>query len=232
VSVAPAIQAVTFDVGNTLIKAWPSVGHVYAEIASRNGCVGVTPELLEARFRAMWPASLHLTETRSGWQQIVDQVFEGLGATPPSRTFFAEIYERFAQADVWRIYDDVPAALDQLAAQGLRLAIISNWDERLRALLANLGLDVRFEIIVVSCEVGHAKPRREIFDEAARRLGLPAGQILHVGDSAEMDLQGARAAGFAAVQILRGASEPGVDWVRLLVELAGRVRGGDGGGGG
>jgi putative hydrolase of the HAD superfamily len=224
VSVAPAIQAVTFDVGNTLIKAWPSVGHVYAEIALRHGYVGVTPELLEARFRALWPQWLHLTETRSGWQQIVDQVFDGLGERPPSRSFFAELYERFAQADVWRIYDDVLPALDQLAAQGLRLAIVSNWDDRLRALLANLGLDVRFETIVVSCEVGHAKPHRAIFDEAARRLGLPAGRILHVGDSAEMDLHGARAAGFEAVQVFRAAGEPGPDYVQSLVEVAGRVR--------
>lgn len=222
---AADIKAVTFDVGNTLIRAWPSVGHVYAEIASGHGCVGATPEVLEARFRAMWPAWLHLTENRAGWQQIVDQIFDGLAASPPSQTFFAQIWERFAQADVWRIYDDVLPALDQLAALGVRLAVVSNWDERLRTTLANLGLDIRFETIVVSCEVGHPKPHRAIFDEAARRLALPPSQILHVGDNAEADLHGARAAGFAALQILRAASAPGPDHVQSLLELPARLAG-------
>lgn len=217
------VDAVTFDVGNTLITAWPSVGHIYAEIAMRHGCVGVTAELLEARFRAAWPGRLHLAETRDGWEQVVDEVFEGLANTPPSRSFFGELYERFAQADAWRMYDDVLPVLDRLAAQGLRLAVISNWDERLRQVLAGLGLDSRFETVVVSCEVGHAKPDSAIFAEATARLALPARRILHVGDSADADLHGARDAGFHAFQILRTASAAGPDHLRSLLELPGRI---------
>jgi putative hydrolase of the HAD superfamily len=213
------IEAVSFDVGNTLITSWPSVGHVYAEIAARHGCVNVTPEVFEARFQAVWPGRLHLAETRAGWEQVVDEVFEGLIDVPPSRTFFPELYDRFAQADAWRIYDDVLPTLDRLAAMGLRLAVISNWDERLRELLGRLGLGVRFETTVVSSEIGHAKPRPEIFAEATSRLGLPAHRILHIGDSAEADLHGARAAGFHALQILRNAPQPGSDHVQSLLEL-------------
>jgi len=217
------VDAVTFDVGNTLITPWPSVGHVYAEIAARHGCVGATPELLEARFQAVWPGRLHLAETRAGWQQVVDEVFDGLADAPPSRTFFGEIYQRFAQADVWRIYDDVLPALDQLSAQGLRLAVISNWDERLRDVLRCLALDARFETIVVSFEVGHAKPHPAIFAEATARLGLPANRILHIGDSAEADLHGARDSGLQALQILRTATEPGPDHLQSLLELRERL---------
>jgi putative hydrolase of the HAD superfamily len=217
------VKAVTFDVGNTLIATYPSVGHIYAEIALRHGLRDVTPELLEARFRAIWPGRLHLTETRSGWAQLVDQVFDGLAESPPSRTFFPEMYQRFAQASAWRIFDDVPPVLGKLAARGMRLAVISNWDERLRGLLEGLGLASHFETIVVSCEVGHAKPERVVFDEAARRLGLPAHRILHIGDSVEMDFQGARAAGFHALEIRRSASEPGPHHMRSLLELPGRL---------
>jgi putative hydrolase of the HAD superfamily len=217
------IAAVTFDVGNTLITTWPSVGHIYAEIAARHGVRDVTPELVETRFRALWPGRLHLTEDRSGWRQLVDEVFEGLATIPPSRSFFAELYDRFAQPDVWRIYDDVLPVLDRLAAQGMRLAIISNWDDRLRGVLRGLALDTRFETIVISCEIGRAKPDRAIFDEAARRLGLPTARILHIGDSAECDLRGARDAGFQALQICRDASEPGPHHVHSLLELAERL---------
>ena len=217
------IQAVTFDVGNTLITTWPSVGHVYADIAARHGCVGVTPEIFEERFRAVWPGRLHLAETRAGWEQVVDEVFEGFVDIPPSRTFFSELYDRFAQAEAWRIYDDVLPTLDRLAAQGMRLAVISNWDERLRDLLRRLTLDVRFESIVVSSEIGHAKPRPEIFAEASARLGLPAHRILHIGDNAEADLRGARDAGFQALQILRSAPESGPDHLQSLFELPPRL---------
>jgi putative hydrolase of the HAD superfamily len=217
------IKAVTFDVGNTLITTWPSVGQVYADIAARNGLGHLTAALLEERFLASWPGRLHLTETRVGWEQLVDVVFEGLVEIPPSRSFFAEIYDRFAQAEAWRIYDDVLPVLDELARRGVRLAVISNWDDRLRDLLRRLGLDSRFEAIVVSSEVGHAKPDRAIFDGAAARLGLPASQILHIGDSVEMDLHGARAVGFKALQIRRDAATPGPDHLQSMLDLPKRL---------
>ena len=218
------IEAVTFDVGGTLIRPWPSVGHVYAEIAARHGFGNLNPERLEERFRAIWHQRLHLTETRSGWEQLVDETFAGLAEIPPSRSFFPELYARFAQADAWRIYDDVPPVLERLAAEGFRLAIISNWDERLRDLLRRLQLASRFETIVVSCEVGRPKPDRAMFDAAALRLGLPAGHILHVGDSAEMDVDGARNAGFGALRIHRTATEPGPDPLQSMLELLDRLQ--------
>jgi phosphoglycolate phosphatase-like HAD superfamily hydrolase len=46
------IQAVTFDVGGTLIDPWPSVGHVYAAVAAEHGLTGVDPESLNVRFAA------------------------------------------------------------------------------------------------------------------------------------------------------------------------------------
>ena len=220
----PNLKAVTFDVGATLIRSWPSVGQVYAETAARHGLGHLTAELLEARFRIAWSRQLHFNESRSGWEQLVDEAFAGLAQIPPSRSFFPELYERFAEPDVWRIFDDVPPVLEGLSAAGFRLAVISNWDERLRDLLRRLHLDSHFEAIVVSCEVGHRKPDRAIFDEAARQLGLPAGQILHIGDSTEMDLMGARNAGFHALRIDRAATEPGADHLCSMLELLERLR--------
>lgn len=218
-----AVEAVTFDVGNTLITAWPSVGQIYAEVAAAHGCATATPELLEARFHAVWPTRLHLTESRAGWQQLVDEIFAGLAPIPPSQSFFAELYQRFARPEAWRIYEDVLPALDRLASMGLRLAVVSNWDERLRGLLRDLGLDARFETIVVSCEIGHAKPDRAIFEAVAQRLGLPAQRILHVGDSGESDYVGARAAGLQALQIRRAATQPEPHQLRSLLELPERL---------
>ena len=40
----------------------------------------------------------------------------------------AELYDRFAQADSWHVYDDVRETLTDLRQRGLRLAVVSNWD--------------------------------------------------------------------------------------------------------
>jgi FMN phosphatase YigB (HAD superfamily) len=58
--------------------------------------------------------------------------------------------------------------------------------------------DAPFRHIVTSCEVGRAKPALEIFQEASERLGLRPDEILHVGDRWELDVVGARRAGFGA----------------------------------
>ena len=59
--------------------------------------------------------------------------------------------------------------------------------------------------MVVSCEVGFEKPSPVIFAQAAEKLGLPPESILHIGDSFEMDVQGARSAGLKALRLVRAA---------------------------
>jgi len=209
------IQAVTFDVGGTLIEPWPSVGHVYAEIAARHGLKNFSPEQLNARFKTSWRARSNFRHSRSEWNELVTDVFGG--STPPG--FFAELYDRFAEPDAWRIYEDVVPTLEQLAARKIRLAVISNWDERLRPLLRELKLEHYFEAFSISLEVGFAKPSPIIFEHAAKQLSLPASSILHVGDSPEMDIAGAITAGFRTIQIRRqGEARPGT--IRSLAELA------------
>ena len=99
------IQAVTFDVGGTLIEPWPSVGHVYAEVAARHGAGQLDVDLLNRRFATAWKARPGFDHAVEDWSAIVDETFAGLIADIPSRTFFPDLYERFAQADAWRIYD-------------------------------------------------------------------------------------------------------------------------------
>src|SRR3989454_319571 len=216
----PKIQAVTFDVGGTLIHPWPSVGHVYAEVAAKHGLKNVSPDKLNKNFAAAWRAKKNFQHTREGWADIVDQSFAGLGAPLPSRSFFPAIYQRFAEADAWRIYDDALPALEALASRDLPLAVISNWDERLRPLLQQFQLDRYFETIVVSCEVGFAKPSPVIFEHAAKKLGIVPEQILHVGDSAEEDVAGANAAGVRALLIDRDNTTGDAARIGSLRELA------------
>ena len=58
-----------------------------------------------------------------------------------------------------------------------------------------------FVATIYSMDVGHAKPRPEIFAAAVATLGIPAGEILHIGDNERTDVRGALAAGFRAVRL-------------------------------
>src|SRR5438105_2955608 len=165
-----ALEAITFDVGGTLIAPWPSVGDVYAEVAARNGLSGLQAKELTQRFASAWEKRRDFNYSRADWAEIVDATFDGLAAEPPSQTFFHELYDHFAQASSWRIFDDVLQTLDDLASGEIKIALISNWDERLRPLLRALDLAKYFDLIIVSCEVGFAKPSPVIFEIAAEKF--------------------------------------------------------------
>src|SRR5438552_3623142 len=88
----------------------------------------------------------------------------------------------------------VGAACRSLAAAGLRLGVVSNWDVGLHEHLAALGLDSLLDTVVTSAEAGAPKPAPEIFGLALARLGTVPERAVHVGDAAA-DEEGARAAG-------------------------------------
>jgi putative hydrolase of the HAD superfamily len=197
------IRAVTFDVGGTLIEPWPSVGAVYAEVAAEFG-FRCEPETLTAGFLNVWRARSGFAYARHEWFEVVQQSFGG--SCEVTANMFDAIYERFSEQRCWRIYEDVLPAVEQLKSRGLRLAVISNWDDRLVPLLEQLGLARHFEDIFVSASVGAHKPSPKIFHHAATQLGLAPTEVLHIGDSEAEDVAGARGAGFGARRIRRSGA--------------------------
>lgn len=119
----------------------------------------------------------------------------------------------------FRPYPEVPEALARLRAGGARLAVVSNWDVSLHDVLERTDLRRLVDAVVISAVEGVAKPDPAIFRTAMARLGV--SEALHVGDSLEHDVAGARAAGLEAVLVVRdGATPPpGVRAVASLAEL-------------
>ena len=214
-----SIQAVTFDVGGTLIDPWPSVGHVYADVAARNGFRDLDPEELNRRFGEAWRAKANFDYSRAAWSEIVAKTFYGSGGSAEEISFFPDLYERFTAPDVWRVYDEVEGTLGRLKQCGMKLGVISNWDERLRPLLKDLKLDHFFEVILVSAELGEQKPSAAIFQKVLQELHLPAQAVLHVGDSPQEDVEGARRAGLHAVRVNRSGRGVAPGEIGSLAEL-------------
>jgi putative hydrolase of the HAD superfamily len=207
------IAAVTFDATGTLF-APGDLAADYARILGRHGVV-VPRERLATLLSEVWSEfscaadpgrdrfASHPGGARGFWRDVVDRVTTRAGVARASPFAFAELYDHFAHAAAWRVYGEVPSVLDRLAACGIALAVVSNWDDRLPRLLADLGLARRFTAIVVSAEVGVEKPHPRIFAAAAERLGVAPERIVHVGDRRLEDVEGAQAAGLRALWLTR-----------------------------
>ena len=214
-------RAITFDTGGTLIQPWPSVGHIYAEAAAEQGFGKISADRLNVQFAGAWKHRQHFDYSRKSWLGLITETFSGLMPEAIAPAFFDALYRRFERPEAWRIFDDVWPTLQELRRRGVRLAIISNWDERLRPLLRALELERFFETLTISHEVGHTKPDSEIFHHAAQALGIPAAAILHVGDSRREDFAGARQAGSTALLLDRARDSRTRDEIVSLKDLIG-----------
>jgi putative hydrolase of the HAD superfamily len=208
------VKAVTLDAAGTLLEPWPSVGDVYARVAEECGIGPISAGELNRRFGKAWKSKQGFDYSRMAWRKLVEQTFAGLAPLKPA--FFDHLYDEFAQPRCWRVYDDVAPALERFRARGLKLAVISNWDERLRPLLTQIGLAPYFDAIVISTEVGVHKPDRAIFEHAANALRTAPNKVLHVGDSREEDFTAAQAAGFQAALLERDRPEAAVSSLAQL----------------
>jgi putative hydrolase of the HAD superfamily len=203
-----SLEAITFDATGTLFHS-PRLGEIYAEILGRHG-IEVEPKSARRLVREVWQElaclatpeqdrfTAHPGGARGWWLRFVERFAERLEAPPPSRFAAAELFARFARADAWEVFPEVPEVLAELRARGLNLAVISNWDERLPGVLAGLGLSEYFAAIVTSGDAGVEKPDRRIFDHALGLLGIPPERAIHVGDREVEDCEGALAAGLSA----------------------------------
>jgi len=225
------LEAVTFDVTHTLLSC-PTLGQQYADVLARHG-IEVAARDIEAAIPLVWqelacaasPARdrflHHANGARGFWRHFVERTCELVDAARPSAFAAAELFDRFAQAAAWEVAPGTRGMLADLRRRGLRLAVISNWDQRLPLLLERLELADHFDTFAISAIVGAEKPHPRIFETALAALGVAAEHALHVGDSRRDDVEGARGVGMQALLL----SPAGDGDLRSLAELPARLFG-------
>jgi putative hydrolase of the HAD superfamily len=119
----------------------------------------------------------------------------------------------------FRAFGDAAEALLAARARGQRVIVVSNWDVSLLEVLELVGLAPLLHAVVTSAAVRARKPSPAIFEHALALAGTPPGRAVHVGDSLEEDVEGARACGIAAV-LLRRDGRPGPAGVVTVASLA------------
>jgi putative hydrolase of the HAD superfamily len=100
-------------------------------------------------------------------------------------------------------FPDAAPALTQLRARGLKVVVVSNWDCSLPDVLDGIGLLGLVDAVVSSAVVGAAKPDARIFEAALAAAGCRGIEAVHVGDSMENDVEGARRVGIRPLLLAR-----------------------------
>lgn len=130
--------------------------------------------------------------------------------------------DELVEAVRMRAYPDSEPALRALRERELSVVVVSNWDCSLGTVLERCGLDGLVDGAVSSAEAGARKPDPAIFSPALRMAGCEAGEALHVGDTAEEDVEAARAAGIRVLLLDRdgdGPQSPDVPTIASLAEI-------------
>jgi putative hydrolase of the HAD superfamily len=149
---------------------------------------------------------------------------EALRSALPARPFeldLSELTDALLASLRFTAYPDVMPALSAARRRGLRLVVVSNWDISLHDRLRELGLTALVDGIVTSAEAGARKPAPAIFLKALGIAGVDAREAVHVGDSVDEDVAGARSAGIEPVLLSRGGGRPvaGVPTISSLSDL-------------
>jgi len=209
------IRAIFFDAAGTLIHLPRGVGWHYRHIAARHG-LDLEEERLEKAFAATFQAATRARREpaaaiprpdsdKEWWRIQVRHVLAACGQTPGGPEFhalFEELYAHFAEPGVWALYPEAVPVLESLRSR-YRLAVVSNFDQRLYPVLEHLGVRHYFDTIVISSETGAAKPDERIFTAALSALAVPPAETVHAGDDPEEDWRAAQAAGLHVYRVDR-----------------------------
>lgn len=206
------IRAILFDAAGTLFYLTKTVGDHYAYVGREVG-LELDAQKLESAFHAAWKQMPRRSaidgprknDDKGWWRELVGHVFDQVAPSVNELdrdNFFEVAYEHFAEPGVWELYPEVPEVLEQLRPR-FQLAVISNFDGRLRLILQHLGISNYFSYIFISSELGADKPDPEIFRRALKIMHLNADEVLHVGDDPERDWKAAAAAGLLVFRLDR-----------------------------
>jgi putative hydrolase of the HAD superfamily len=223
-----------FDIDETLIDQRRAEAEAARQILAEYGNLLNQPYSVD-EFCRVWrrlrekhaPAFLNgLVSSHENRRRRVRELFASSGRdlSDSEADAFIEFYEGHYRRN-WAVFEDVLPSLQALG--GRRCGVISNGSGQQQKLkLERTGIDRYFEVVIVSEEIGAAKPQREIFLAACHQAGSPAHHCIYVGDRLDHDALASRAAGMRSFWLRRrGPQEHGaVEVISSLHELAWKLQ--------
>jgi len=227
------VRAVVFDAVGTLIFPVPPAPVVYAKVGASYGSKldanSIRPRF-EIAFRAEdeidrrqdWRTSEE--RERERWRHIVARVLNDVG--DPEACFQA-LFDHFSKPEAWRCDPLTRTVLSALAESRIMVGLASNYDSRLRSVLAGKPNLAPLQTVCISSEIGWRKPSPEFFEAVSHSAEMPPENILFVGDDFENDMDGALKAGMRGVwlepedsrRVPKGELAHRVQRIRRLTDL-------------
>jgi putative hydrolase of the HAD superfamily len=208
------VRGVLFDATGTLIELREPVGEVYSRIAKQHGVVLPAWRLGNAFERIMLcaptrafpnakPEEIEALE-RGWWREVVRMTFQATDSSvlfADGDTFFTQLYRHYESSAAWRLVDEAEETLVELNSCGARIGIASNFDQRIKNIVQQLGIAKHFDSITIPAKCGVEKPDPGFFLSALSDLRLPANEVVYVGDHPDKDIAGARNAGLRTIDV-------------------------------
>jgi putative hydrolase of the HAD superfamily len=227
-------RAVLFDAGETIVHPHPSFPELLAQVLARQGHPVDPAEVREkvhvvvdifttaASDGELWSTSAE--RSRRFWDRVYRRLLAELDV-PFTDAVASSVYGAFTDLGNYRLFPDVLPTLHRLRAGGLRMGVVSNFEDWLEQLLESLAVTSFFEVRVISGVEGMEKPDPRIFLLALDRLGVEPQEAVYVGDSVAFDVEPARRVGMVGILLDRRGRFPDHPGPRIasLDELAGML---------
>ncbi|XP_054854176.1 haloacid dehalogenase-like hydrolase domain-containing protein 3 [Eublepharis macularius] len=199
------LRLLTWDVKDTLLRLRIPVGESYAAEAQAHGLQMQAEALNRAFYQAYKTQDQRFPNyglerglsSKQWWLDVVMNTFRlsGVHEDKVLLSIAEKLYWDYCSKRNWELLPGASETLQQCQQLGIRMAVISNFDQRLPEILAQCDLQQHFEFVLSSENVGFAKPDKRIFLEALRISRVPPPLAAHVGDNYVKDYRAPREAG-------------------------------------
>lgn len=184
------IKYIFFDAANTLIHK-PSLWQNYLKVLKEFG-YEIQEKDLKVKHKILSECiDFPDITSKQFYDEFNMQLINALGIVH-TQTMIDEVFESCKYLP-WEVFEDIHY-LETLNQYDL--GICSNFNSGLRPLVKDLMPNIAFKHIIISEDVGVAKPELEFYKIALKETGLKANEILYIGDSIKLDIIPALEVGF------------------------------------
>jgi len=216
--------AVFFDAGETLVHPHPTFPDLFAQVLRREG-FDVSPDTIRDRIHVVFDRFKRAADTNELWTTSQERsrrfwrdvygIFLRELDIPGGNGLIDAVYAEFTDLANYALFEDVVPVLGRLHGAGLRLGVVSNFEEWLEQLLERLGVRDYFDVRVISGVEGLEKPDPRIFELAMERADVSPEDSVYVGDNPEFDVDPALAVGMFPVLLDRRERFPNAPGARI-----------------
>ncbi len=181
------IKAVGFDYGG-VIRGEP--GHAF----TKKLCALLDVEV-EKYEKAYFSFNTLLMTDQITYEEFWRSVLKQIDKSDQEKVLFDYLRNRKAEKSM---NADILGLIDKLRTDGYRVGLLSNAAAQFAMNIRKSGACEHFDEVLISSEIGFAKPSREAFNMLAERLGVHINELAFIDDT-KQSLVGAKEIGYTPI---------------------------------